>query len=62
MKKAAVLDDACEDNDMEVFENKEECIKTIFLQWRQEEIRFFYQEIWQKESQKYEARELEQIK
>ena len=41
LKKAAVLDDECEENDMEVSENKEEC----------SEIRFCYQEIWQKEIQ-----------
>ena len=49
MKKATILDDACEENDMEVSENKEEC----------NEIGFFYQEIWQKESQEYEAQEAE---
>ena len=46
--------------DMDVFEDKDECIETIFQQWSQEEIRFFYQEIWHKESQEYETQEAEQ--
>jgi len=40
---------------MDGFEDKDECIETIFEQWSQEEIRFCYQEIWNKESQEYEA-------
>ena len=56
-KKGAVLDDEHEENDMEVSKNKEECIKAIFPQWGQEDIRFCYQEIWQKESQEYKAQE-----
>ena len=45
---------------MEDFENEEESIKTIFQQWSQEEIRLFYQKIWQKESQEYETEEIEE--
>jgi len=45
MQKASVLDDESEEKDMEVSENEEKCIKTIFQQWIQEEIRLFYQEI-----------------
>ena len=40
-----MLDDESEKNDMDVSEDKDECIETIFQQWSQEEIRFFYQEI-----------------
>ena len=45
---------------MDVSKDKYECIETIFQQWSQEEIRFFYQEIWQKKSQEYEVQEAEQ--
>ena len=46
-KKTTLLNDESEKNNMK---DKDECIETIFQQWIQEEIRFFYQEIWQKES------------
>lgn len=45
--------------DMEVSKYKEESIETIFQQWSQEEIRFFYEEIWQKEDDDYAGQEVE---
>lgn len=42
--------------------DKDECIETIFQKWSQEEIRFFYLEIWQKERDIYEAQEVEKIR
>jgi len=44
---------------MEVSQGEEENTKTIFQQWSQEEIIFFYQEIWQKEDQEYEVQEVD---
>lgn len=54
-KKAVVHDDEGENNDIDVFEDKDQCIETIFQQWNQEEIRFYYLKIWQKESREHEA-------
>lgn len=38
-----VPDDESEENHMEAFKNKEECIKKNFQQWTQQEIRLCYQ-------------------
>lgn len=54
-KRATTPDHESENNDMDVSEDKDECIGTIFQQWSQVEIRLYYQELWQKESQEYEA-------
>ena len=45
MRKAVVPDDQSENNYMK---DRDECIETIFQQQSQEEIIFFYQEIWEK--------------
>lgn len=58
-KKETTPNDESEENDMEVYENKKECIKTIFPQWSQEDIGFCNQEIWQKERHEYEAQTTE---
>lgn len=50
-----VHDDESGEKDMEVYEDKEEIIGTFFQQWSKKKIRFFYQKIWQKESQEYEV-------
>lgn len=42
---------------MGVSKDEEESIETIFQQWSQEEIKLYYQEIWKKEDQEYEAEE-----
>ena len=51
-KKAVIHVDESEKNDMK---GKYECIETMFHQWSQAEIQFFYLEIWQKERRVYEA-------
>lgn len=45
-------------NDMEVSKGEEESIETTFHYWNQKEVKFFYQEIWKKEDQEYEAQDV----
>lgn len=54
-KKESVPNDESEQKEMDVFEDKDEIIETFFQRWSQEKIRFYYQEIREKDRQEYEA-------